>query len=170
VSQVDLQVNQPVIVKDKQQTKNIEISEENYLKNMESINLITQMSDIDTIEINSDSDLANYIVQSINKAFEPFWEEYLRKFDPTKFIAAGKVGWDSKDDTPKRMVAREPINRMKNIESIHLSRLPFTTGITDLIHEKVSEKISGVARQLIRGGVRKHIRLMLQDFIYRNYS
>jgi len=148
----------------------VEISEENNMKNMESINMMTQTSDIDTIEINSDSDLANYIIQSINKAFEPFWEEYLKKFDPTKFTSAGRVGWDSREETPRRMVAREPINRMKNIECIHLSRLPFINGITDLIHEKVSEKISGVSRQLIRSGIRKHIRLMLQDFIYRNFN
>jgi len=165
---------EPEIVREEPKTKKtineqpVEISEENNLKNMESINMITQTNDIDTIEINSDSDLANYIIQSINKAFEPFWEEYLKKFDPIKFTSSGKLGWDSHDDTPRRMVAREPINRMKNIECIHLSRLPFTTGVTDLIHEKVSEKISEVSRQLIRSGIRKHIRLMLQDFIYRN--
>jgi len=150
--------------------QNIEISEENNLKNIESINLMVQTSDIDTIEINSDSDLANYIIQSINKAFEPFWDEYMKRFDPTKFTGAGRVGWDGHEETPRRMIAREPINRMKNIECIHLSRLSFTTSVTDVIHEKVSDKISGVSRQLIRSGIRKHIRLMLQDFIYRNYN
>jgi len=154
---------QPVIVK----KKNVETNDEN-LRNMEFVK-VSLMKDFDTVEINSDSDLAIFIIQSINKSFEPFWEEYMKKFDPTKFTLAGKVGWDSKDDTPRRMVAREPINKMKNIESIHLFRIPFTTGVTDMIHEKVSEKISGISRQLIRSGIRKHIRLMLQDFIYRNY-
>jgi len=33
---------------------------------------VSLMKDFDTVEINSDSDLAIFIIQSINKSFEPF--------------------------------------------------------------------------------------------------
>jgi len=160
--------SQPTRQEEKPEVQPIDLSEENRQINLESISIITQTLDIDSVEIKSNSDLANYIILSINRLFEPFWGEYTTRFDPTKFTVAGKVSWDDSVDSKKRQLAREPINRMKNIECIHLYRLPFTTKVTDEVSERVNQKISGVSRQLIRSGVRKHIRLMVTDLIYRN--
>jgi hypothetical protein len=133
---------------------------------MDSISAITSTDDLDNFEINSDSDLANFIIQQINREFVPFWSQYLTTFDISKFTQAGKPGWNIKDDCRVRQVAREPINQLKNMEYIRLCRITYTNRVTDTVYEKVASKISEVSRKLIRRGVRKHIRLMLTDYIF----
>jgi len=143
-----------------------QVAEENKQQIMDSISAITQTDDLDNFEINSDSDLANFIIQQINREFVPFWRQYLTTFDRTKFTQAGKDGWDMKEDSRHRQLAREPINQLKNLEYIRLCRISYTNIVTDTVFEKVSSKIVGVSRKLVRRGVRKHIRLMISDYIF----
>jgi len=102
----------------------------------------------------------------INKNYEPFWTKYLSEFNRNKYTSSGKQGWDHPADSLKRRTAREPINRLKNLECIRLFRLDFVNKVTSIVHDKVSLKITGISRRLMKRGIRKHIRLMLTDFIF----
>jgi len=95
-----------------------------------------------------------------------FFENYLNTFKSSTFHAAGKQGWDAPEDSPQRKFAREPINHLKNQESLRLYKLDFTNKVVSDINQKVAIKVSGVSRQLFRRAIRKHIRLMLTDFLY----
>jgi len=141
-----------------------QIPEESRQLVMESIH--ASFDDIENIDIKSDSDLANFIIQLVNRHYEPFFENYLNTLNTSTFHAAGKQGWDVPEDSPQRKFAREPINQLKNQESIRLYKLDFTNQVAEIISKKVAIKVSGVSRQIVRRAIRKHIRLMLTDFLY----
>jgi len=91
------------------------------------------------------------------------WIDYKQKsFNRCNFIEAGKEGWNDYEDSIEREIAREPINRLINIEIRGLYEQDYTHIITSSVYDTISK----VSRGLIRRRVRNHIKSELHNLIY----
>jgi len=121
------------------------------------------------VQINSDADLADLIVRLIDERFSKlFWPNYERHFDREEFTVLGSTGWNAKEETPAREVAREPINKKKNEEVRNLLNSPFATNTTNQVVKLIQRRITGVKRQLVRRAVKNHIRFRVVELIFED--
>lgn len=120
--------------------------------------------------IRSNRDVAEILIDVIHEVFynpkTGFWKSYDQQFRVNDFIKYGKPGWNSAEDIPARLAARDEINRRKNEELDRLMKTDFCVNSIDIVLQTMESIIQGVKRRDVKKAIRLHCRDHLSLLVY----
>lgn len=124
--------------------------------------------------IQTDKDLAVLMVDVIHEVFynpkTGLWPTYDAAFDVASYRKAGKPGWDSPEDTPARLLAREEINRLKNLETTRIMEGEFGKKAVQNLIDTLLPLVSGLKAKEVKHAIRNHVRDHLNRLVFPELS